>query len=104
MSGWGQQGAQQWGQQAPQWGQQQGWGQQGQGFNQGQNLFNPNSTYMIVTALDQNKVLDVSQNQDNNSKLKMIIYDKKGSPNQKYRFQSVGNGKYRIISLVGGTV
>ena len=58
---------------------------------------------MIVTALDQNKALDVSQ-ANGSSKFKMIIYDKKGSQNQKFRFQQVGNGKYQIFSLVGGTV
>lgn len=58
---------------------------------------------MIVSALDQNKALDVSQS-NNSSKFDLILWDKKGSNNQKFRIQPVAGGRYQIISLVGGTV
>jgi len=124
QQGWGQQGQQgQWGQQGQQgqqgWGQQgqQGWGQQGQnqGFGQqGQNqgfgqqtnqasLFNPNQDYSIFTALDDDKVADVSQGNDN-TRFKLILWHKSGDKNQRFRFRAVGNGKYQILSNAGGAL
>lgn len=58
---------------------------------------------MIISALDQNKALDVSQS-NNSSKFDLILWDKKGSNNQKFRFQQVAGGRYQIISVAGGTV
>lgn len=105
QGGWGQQGQQQQGQQ----GQGQGsWGQQGQQqgqqpINLPQNLFNPNQDYIIVTAIDPSKALDVSQGNDS-SKNKIILWQKHGSKNQRYKFKAVGNGRYQIYSGLGGTV
>lgn len=110
QGGWGQQGQQGqggWGQQGQQ-GQQGSWGQQGQQQgNWGQQVqggaFNPNQDYLILTALDPNKALDVSQG-NNSSKFKMLIWTKHGQKNQRFRFRQVGNGTYQILSLLGGTV
>ena len=102
QQGWGQQGSQ--GQQG--WGQQggqQGWGgNQSLGFGSS-NLFNPNQDYVISTALDKTKVLDVSQNNDN-SKYTLSIWTRHGNTNQRFRFREVAGGRYQIISGLGGTV
>jgi hypothetical protein len=65
--------------------------------------FNPNQDYMILTALDPNKALDVSLGNDS-SKFKMLIWTKHGQKNQRFRFRQVGGGTYQILSLLGGTV
>lgn len=126
QQGWGQQGHQQggqgWGQQGQQgqqgWGQQgqnQGWGQQGQqnqGWGQNQNqgfsgqttsLFNANQDYVLVTALDNDKVADVSQGNDN-TRFKLILWSKSGDKNQRFRIRAAGNGKYQILSNAGGAL
>ena len=82
-----------WGQQ-----QQQGWGNQ---YNS--NLFNPNQNYQIVTALDDDRVLDISQ-ANNATKFQTILWSKNGDPNQVFRFRQVANGKYAITCGTGATL
>jgi hypothetical protein len=130
MSGWGnqgnqghhhQKGNQGWGNQPNQpnqgWGNQpnQGWGNQPNQPNQGwgnqpnqgwsnqpaTSLFNAGQEYLIITALDTGKVADVSQGNDRN---KLILWTKSKDKNQRYRFNAIGNGKYQILSSVGGTL
>lgn len=60
----------------------------------------PNAEYCFMSALDQNKCIDITVNADP-SQCKPILYDAWGSKNQKFRFKSLGNGKYNIISLLG---
>lgn len=105
--GWGQQGTQQQGWQ--QGGQQQGWQQgtqqQNQGFSQGTGggMFDQNRDYFIMTAVDDDMHLDVSQANDS-TKFKLIIWKKNGDKNQRFRFREVGGGKYQIFSGIGATV
>lgn len=108
QGGWGQQGTQQqgWGQQGT---QQQGWGQQGQqqqwgqGFNQGgQSLFNPNQYYEIESALDNDKVLDVSMSNKIGNKFKMIIYKRNNGQNQRFRLVNVGGDRYQMLVNLNG--
>lgn len=112
QQGWGQQGTtgqQGWGQQGTgqqSWGTGQGTGQQGWG-NQGivqpvGGLINPNQTYVIESALDNDKILDISQGNDN-TKYKLILWTRNNGNNQKFRFREVG-GKYQIVSLLGACV
>ena len=102
QQGWGQQqtGQQSWGQQ----GQQQGWGQQGQQQNFA-SLFDPNVGYIIASFVDndRDKVLDVSQGSDQ-TRNQLILYSKSGHNNQKFKFRAVGNGKYQILSMAGGSL
>jgi len=54
-----------------------------------------NVLYRLITGLDSDLVLDVSQNaQSMNS---MIIYKWNNGANQKFAFRSVGNNKYAIF-------
>lgn len=54
-----------------------------------------NVLYKLVSGLDDDMVLDVSQNpQAMNS---MIIYKWNNGANQKFAFRSVGNNKYAIF-------
>lgn len=125
--GWGQQGQQGqqggWGQQGQQgqqggWGQQHqqgGWGQQGQGGQQNQgwgnqnqpgfidSLFDQNRNYAISTVLDNDKVIDVSQG-NNETKNKLILWHKSGDNNQKFKFKAYGGGRYQILPLSGGAL
>jgi hypothetical protein len=68
------------------------------GFNQPQSLFNPNQDYIILTALNKNRALDVSQGHDKGS---CLIWDKHGNPNQRYRLRAAGN-RYQICPNSGG--
>jgi hypothetical protein len=99
QQGWGNQPPQQqgWGNQPPP--QQQGWGGN-QGFNQ-PSLFNANQDYVIVSGINKNKALDVSQGSD---KGKCLIWSKHGKQNQRYRIRPVGNGRYQIQSNAGGVL
>lgn len=124
QQGWGgqQQGQQQgWGQQGNQ-GFNQGFNQgqefnqgQGQGFNQGQGLnqggigggisglFNQNQDYQIITALDDDLVLDISQGKDA-SRMQAILWKINKKKNQVFRFREVGGGRYQIISGIGAAL
>lgn len=129
QQGWGHQGQQQqgWGQQGNQGfnhgnqgfnqGNQQGWGNQGQqgnqGFNQGNKqggigggisgFFNPNVDYQIISALDDDLVLDISQGKDSSRSLAILwLINKK--KNQVFRFREAGNGRYQIINGMGAAL
>lgn len=110
----GQQGGQGFGQGSQQGGQGFSWnnfkinadiitGGNNQGFNQGSNLgggfIKPNVNYAIVSALNQNKCIDVSGNPMYAGNL--IVYHWTGAPNQKYTFEFF-QGKYRIKSVASG--
>ena len=108
QQGWnqGQQGGQQgWNQQGQQG--QQSWGQQGQqgwGGNQGaSSLFAPGLDYIITSALDNSKALDVSLGTDK-SKYHLLLWSRHGNNNQRFKIREVGGGKYQILSNLGGTV
>ena len=115
QQGWGNQpqkpnqGQQGWGNQPNQGFQQnQGFGQQHQGTfgttsNTSSGLFNPNQDYQIVTALDNDRVLDISQ-ANNASKFQVILWSKNGDKNQRFRFREVGGGKYMIVSGTGAVL
>jgi len=118
QQGWGNQGQQQqgWGQQGQ---QGQGWGQQGQqqqgnqGFNQGNKqggigggisgFFNANVDYQIISALDDDLVLDISQGKDS-SRSQAILWKINKKKNQVFRFREAGTGRYQIINGMGAAL
>jgi hypothetical protein len=77
MSGWGNQG----------WGQQVGFPIEGK-------------QYKIYSALGKGLVLDVSQNSKELNKL--IVWKDNGQANQRFIFESTGDGKWRIFSAKNG--
>ena len=87
----------------------QGWGhQQNVGYIspkdvpvEGNQQFNPNQDVTIVSALDQNLVLDVSQ--DSATKNKLILWKKHGTKNQRFRVSNQ-NGKFVLMNFSGGVV
>jgi hypothetical protein len=102
--GWGNQPNQGWGNQPNQGGNQ--WGNQpnqgGQWGNQpSTSIFNPGQDYLMISGIDNGMVADVSQGNDRN---KLILWKKSKDKNQRYRFNAVGNGKYQILSQVGGAI
>jgi hypothetical protein len=100
--GWGNQPNQPgWGNQPNQPGQ---WGNPpgfGSGGGQQSSLFNPNQDYLLITGLNKGMVADVSQGNDRN---RLILWSKSGDKNQRFRIRAVGNGKYQIVSCMGGAL
>lgn len=87
----------------------QGFNQNPQNFNQGFNqgttggisgLFNPNQDYQIISALDDDRVIDISQG-DNAAKSQAILWEINKKKNQVFRFREVQSGRYQIISQMG---
>lgn len=75
----------------------QGFNNMNQGFQQMGWHPTPGQRYKIVSALSPTMVLDVSQNpMDFNN---LIIFTYGHTPNQKFYFQSAGNGKWGIFSV-----
>lgn len=104
QQGWGMKGQQTLVQQGQQnWGQKQSFQAQNKSFDQPTSFFDPNQDYILVTALDLSMVADVSQ-ANNKTKSKLIIWDKSGDKNQRFRIVAVGNGKYQIFSNAGGII
>ena len=58
-------------------------------------LFDENADYMILSALDKNVAMDVSQDEHNRNKL--IIWQKHGLPNQRFKIKYY-SGKYGIYT------
>jgi hypothetical protein len=86
--------------------QQPGWGNQ-PGYNQNQGyqpqaLFNPNQDYIILSALNKGKALDVSQGQKDRNKI--LLWSKHGNQNQRYKIKLSNNGRYQIYSNAGGVL
>ncbi len=52
-----------------------------------------------MTALDENMVLDISQNKAELNKA--IIFEWNNGANQKFAIRSVGNGRFAIFSAKG---
>ncbi len=72
-----------------------------QGFNN-MALFNPLQNYLILSALDQGKALDVSQTDPEHG---LVLWDKGNkSNNQLFKLIPNINGKYTIISVAGGAL
>lgn len=61
-----------------------------------------NCLYKIVSSMDSNMVIDISQNPKQVNKA--IIYKWHGGPNQKFAIRSVGSGKYAIFSAKNNLV
>lgn len=57
-----------------------------------------NGIYIIESALNTNKVLDVPGGNSSNG-INLQIYDSNGTNAQKWQFSYVGNGIYKIVSL-----
>lgn len=93
------------------WSNEGGWGHdakhgnnQNQGFQQSAKLsppFNPNQDLTIISALNQNLVLDISQNPQSMNKL--ILWKKHGMNNQKFRIAEK-DGKYMFLNYSGGVL
>ena len=54
-----------------------------------------NCLYRLISGLDDDMVLDVSQNPQSMNAI--ILYKWNNGPNQKFAFRSVGNNKYAIF-------
>ena len=64
-----------------------------------QYLFDPHKEYMILSGLSGVMALDVSQ--DPSSKNMMIIWEKNGQKNQRFKIKG-HNGQYLILSEKNG--
>lgn len=92
------------------WGHQQNLGfinpgqnKQNQGYNTDQPnpLFSPNQDYVIVSGLNQDLALDVSD--DHMTRGKAIIWKKHGMKNQRFRISEQG-GKFILFNFGGGVL
>ncbi len=57
----------------------------------------PDGVYEIVSALNNNKALDIYGGYTGNN-VKTILYDRNGGKNQKFRITYYGNGYYRLTA------
>lgn len=94
------------------WSNQGGWGHdakhgntQNQGFQQQSEKlsppFNPEQDLTIISALNKNLVLDVSQNYDTMNKL--MLWKRHGMNGQRFRIIEK-DGKYMLMNFYGGAV
>lgn len=65
----------------------------------GAGMFQPGIDYMIFTALNEGFAMDISQSPL--EKGKIIIYEKHGKENQRFRLRQVQGGKYQILTKTG---